>query len=106
MFVQLASGFTDPTGYVAKHLQLDLTDPANPVQMGALDIGKSRSHHGECLSGDGMFFFVANNLDGTVTQINGETGAVMKTLTTGANPRTVATWHGHEGPSHQSGPIE
>jgi hypothetical protein len=106
MYVQLASGFTDPTGMVAKHLVLDLTDPANPVQISAVDIGQSRSHHGECLSGDNEFFFVANNLDGTVTQLNAVAGTVTKTLTVKANPRTVATWHEHEGPSHQTGPVE
>jgi hypothetical protein len=106
MFIQLASGFADPTGYANKHLVVDLTNPTNPVQTAALDIGKSRSHHGECLSGDDEFFFVANSLDGTVTQINPNSATVTKTLTVRANPRTVATWHEHEGPSHQTGPVD
>lgn len=105
MFVQMASS-TDTNTYASKHLVLDLADPANPVQTGALDIGKSRSHHGESLSGDGRYFFVANNLDGTVTQIDAGTAQVSKTLTVRANPRTVATWGEAEGPSPATGPLE
>ncbi len=106
LYVQLASGFTDPTGSAAKHLVLDITDLANPIQIASLDIGKSRSHHGECLSGDDKYFFVANNLDGTVTQIDAAAGKVTKALTVRANPRTLATWHEHDGPSHHYGPLE
>ena len=105
MFVQMASS-TDATTYAAKHLVLDLTDPADPVQTGALDIGKSLSHHGETLSGDAKHFFVANNLDGTVTQIDAVLATVTGTLTVRANPRTLATWGQAEGPSPSTGPVE
>lgn len=105
MFVQMASS-TDTSTYASKHLVLDISDPANPVQTGALAVGKSLSHHGESLSGDGRHFFVANNLDGTVTQIDAATAQVSKTLTVRANPRTLATWGEEEGPSPATGPLE
>ena len=85
---------------------LDIGNPANPVQTASLDIGKSSQHHGESLSGDNKFFFVANNLDGTVTQINAAAGTVAKTLAVRAKPVTLATWGEEEGPSHSSGPLE
>jgi DNA-binding beta-propeller fold protein YncE len=58
------------------------------------------------LSGDNKLFFVANNLDGTVTQINAAEGTVAKTLTVRAKPVSVATWGEEEGPSHSFGPLE
>ncbi len=110
MFVQLASGAGAATS-ASKHLVLDITNPALPVLTAGLDIGKSVSHHGEALSGNeetgiSSYFFVTNNSDGTVTQIDPTLGTVMATITVKANPRTVATWHQHDGPSHQTGPVE
>ncbi len=104
MYVQMASG-SDETHYADKHLVLDISDPAAPEQTGALGIGRSLSHHGEALSGDDAWFFVANNLDGTVTQIDAGAATVARTLTVGANPRTVATWGEAEGPGHLAGPL-
>jgi YVTN family beta-propeller protein len=106
MYVQTASGFADPTGEATKHLVVDLTDPANPVQSGALDIGRSRSHHDDILTGDGKWTLVTNNLENTVTVIDAALGTVAKTMTVTQGPATIATWHEHEGPSHQVGPLE
>jgi hypothetical protein len=58
------------------------------------------------LSGDGRFLFEADNLDGTVTQIDAEAGRVVKTIPVKANPKTLATWGQAEGPGRQTGPIE
>jgi hypothetical protein len=106
MFVQMGTARTDSTGSTAKHAVLDISNPASPVQTASLDIGKSAQHHGETLSGDNRLFFVANNLDGTVTQINAAAGTVAKTLTVRAKPTSVATWGEDEGPSHAFGPLE
>jgi hypothetical protein len=106
MYVQLGTVRGDSTGSSEKHLILDITDPAKPVQKASLDIGKSAQHHGEALSGDKKVFFVANNLDGTVTQINAAAGTVAKTLTVRPKPISVATWGEDEGPSHPSGTLE
>jgi hypothetical protein len=106
MYVQLGTARADTNSSAAKHMVLDITNPANPVQKASLDIGKSYRHHGEAISGDKKVFFVANNLDGTVSQINAAAGTVTKTLTVRANPSTVATWGEEEGPSQASGPLE
>jgi hypothetical protein len=106
MYVQMGTVRGDSTGSTAKHVVLDIGNPANPVQTASVDIGKSAQHHGESLSGDNKLFFVANNLDGTVTQINAAAGTVAKILTVRAKPNSVATWGEHEGPSHASGLLE
>jgi hypothetical protein len=106
MYVQLATVRTDSTGSAAKHLVLDIANPAHPVQTASLGIGKSAKQHGEAMSGDQKFFFVTNNLDGTVTQIDATSGKVAKTLAVRASPSTVATWGQDEGPSHAFGPLE
>lgn len=106
LYVQVSTSRSDSTGSTSKHLVLDITNPANPVQTASLNIGKSAKLHGITLSGDKKFLFVANNVDGTVTQINGATGTVVKTLTVGANPSVLATWGELEGPSLPMGPLE
>jgi hypothetical protein len=106
LYVQLGTARGDSTGSSAKHVVLDITNPANPVQKASLDIGKSALHHGEAMSGDMKVFFVANNLDGTVSQIDAAAGKVTKTLTVRAKPNTLATWGEVEGPSHNTGPLE
>jgi hypothetical protein len=106
MYVQMGTVRGDSAGFAAKHVVLDIGNPANPVQTASVDIGKSAQHHGEVLSGDNKLFFVANNLDGTVTQINAAEGTVAKTLTVRAKPVSVATWGEEEGPSHSFGPLE
>jgi hypothetical protein len=58
------------------------------------------------LIGDGERYFVANNLDGTVTEIDCETHEVARTLRVRDRPAALATYQEHEGPGHQSGPIE
>jgi hypothetical protein len=104
MYVQMASS-SDTSTYADRHLVLDISDPAAPEQTGALDIGRSLSHHGETLSGDDAWLFVANNLDGTVSQIDASAASVTRTLTVKPNPRTLATWGEAEGPSHLTGPL-
>jgi hypothetical protein len=106
MYCHLATARGDSTGYVTKHLVLDITDPANPVQSPSLSIGKSNGLHGESMNGDKKLFFVSNNLDGTVAEVDAAAGTVIKTLTVRAAPRTIATWGDDEGPSETFGPIE
>lgn len=104
MYIQVASG-SDSISYATKHLVVDIANPALPVQIGAIGIGKSRSHHGEALAGDLEWLIVANNLDGTVSKINAVSGVLTSTITVKASPKTVTTWHEHKGPSIQTGPV-
>jgi len=106
MFVTLAGGFMVDDARVRRQLVLDLTDPAHPTQLFALEVGVSTSYHGDTLSGDGERFFVANNLEGTVTEIDCHSHEVLRTLTVRDRPMVLATWAEDEGPSHQTGPIE
>jgi DNA-binding beta-propeller fold protein YncE len=105
LFVQTAGGYGVTTARTRQELALDISDPANPVQLPSIGIGLSTGYHSETLSGDGKYLFETNNLDGTVTQIDAEAWTVLKTLTVKATPKAVATWGKVEGPSHQTGPF-
>ncbi len=104
LFVGVAGGFGVATARVRQQLVVDVTDPANPVQLASIPTGASSGHHGDALSGDGERFFVVNNADSSITEIDTQTLAVSRTLSVRANPRTIASYGDAEGPSDQVGP--
>jgi DNA-binding beta-propeller fold protein YncE len=106
MFVTLAGGYGVDDARVRRQIVLDMSDRARPVQLPSLAIGTSTSYHGDALSGDGTRLFVANNLDATITEIDCETHEVVRTLGVRNRPSALATYQEHEGPGHQTGPIE
>jgi YVTN family beta-propeller protein len=106
LYIGTAGGFDEPDARVRQELVVDITDPANPVQRNSIGTGASVSHHDDTISGDGRFVFVANNKDGTVTQIDTTTNLVTTTIAVKPTPQTVTTFGTAEGPSHQTGPVE
>jgi YVTN family beta-propeller protein len=106
MFITLAGGYMVEDARVRRELVLDISEPAGPEQLASIAVGASTGYHGDALSGDGEHLFVANNMDGTVTEIDPATGEVVRTLSVRDRPEVLATWQEHEGPGHQTGPIE
>jgi YVTN family beta-propeller protein len=105
LFVGLAGAYGDAKARVRQELVLDLKDPASPAQLASIPVGASTGHHDDKMSGDGKRVFVANNVDGTVTQIDAVTHEVKATIKVKDNPRTLATFGSVEGPSTQTGPL-
>lgn len=105
LYITPAGGFGVADARVRQELVVDITDPWAPVQVASIAVGASTGHHGDALSGDGKYLFVTNNVDGTVTQLDAATRAVVRTLTTEAQPKTLATFGEAEGPSVQVGPL-
>jgi YVTN family beta-propeller protein len=105
LFITLAGGFDVESARVRQQLIIDITNPAAPLQLPSIPVGASTGYHGDALSGDGRWLFVANNVDGTVTQIDVGGASVAATLTVAAKPATLATFGSVEGPSVQTGPI-
>jgi hypothetical protein len=105
LYVTTAGGFQNDEARVRQHLFVDISDPTDPVQLPSVEVGTSTGYHGDSLSGDGKWLFVANNIDGTVTQIDTAKLAVKKTLKVKAKPAVLATYGSEEGPSVQTGPI-
>jgi YVTN family beta-propeller protein len=106
MFIAVSGAYMLATGRVRQHLVLDLSDPSSPVQLPSIPVGTSTSDRATEISGDGKFLFVADPIDGTVTQIDVATRAVTRTLKVRDMPLMVATYGTAEGPSLQQGPIE
>ena len=106
LFITLAGGFQVASARVRQVVVVDISSPANPVQLASIPTGASTGHHGDALSGDGKWLFVADNVDNTVTQIDVAARAVAKTIPVRATPQTVATFGSAEGPSPQTGPIQ
>lgn len=105
LFVTAAGGFMVAAARVRQHLVVDVSDPRNPVQKPSIPVGTSNGYHGDALSGDGKFLFVANQLDGTVTEVDTASLSVTRTLTVQAKPSVLCTFGTAEGPSEQTGPI-
>jgi YVTN family beta-propeller protein len=105
LFVTPAGGHGVADARVRMELVVDVTDPANPVQLASIPIGTGTGHVGDTLSGDHKWLLTANNVDGTVTVIDTATRAVARTIVTKATPKTIATWGAAVGPSHQTGPV-
>lgn len=105
LYVTTAGGFQNDEARVRQHLFVDISDPTDPVQLASIAVDTSTGYHGDSLSGDGKWLFVANNMDGTVTQIDTAKLAVKKTLAVKAKPAVLATYGSEEGPSVQTGPI-
>ena len=105
LFITAAGGFMVAAARVRQHLVVDVSDPSNPVQKPSIPVGVSNGYHGDALSGDGKYLLVANQLDGTVTQVDTATLGVVRTLTVQAKPTVLATYGTAEGPGEQTGPI-
>jgi hypothetical protein len=105
LFITLAGGFEVESARVRQELVLDLSDPAAPVQLPSIAVGTSTGYHGDSLSGDGRWLFIANNIDDTVTQIDAAGSDVVRTWSVENNPKVLATFGSQEGPSVQTGPI-
>ncbi len=105
LFITLAGGFEVESARVRQELVLDVSDPAAPVQLPSIAVGTSTGYHGDTLSGNGRWLFVANNVDGTVTQVDVASASVTRTWTVEAKPEVLATFGSMEGPSVQTGPI-
>jgi hypothetical protein len=105
LFITLAGGFELESARVRQHVVVDISEPAAPVQLPSIPVGTSTGYHGDSLSGDGRWLFIANNLDGTVTQVDAATDQVVRTWTVQAKPEVLATFGTREGPSVQTGPI-
>jgi len=99
-------GNGDTAGYSMHRHVFDVTDPKHPRQLPSIEVGKSRGHHPETLSGDGKWLIEGDNLDNTVTVIDVEAGKVAKTFGVVNAPSTLSTWGEVEGPSHPTGPVE
>jgi hypothetical protein len=105
LFITLAGGFDVESARVRQQLVIDITNPAVPVQLPSIPVGASTGYHGDTLSGDGRWLFVANNMDGTVTQIDAGGLSVVRTWTVATKPEVLATYGTVEGPSIQTGPM-
>jgi DNA-binding beta-propeller fold protein YncE len=105
LFITLAGGFDVDSARVRQQLVIDITSPAAPAQLPSIPVGTSTGYHGDALSGDGRWLFVANNIDDTVTQIDAADASVVRTSTVAARPQVLATYGSLEGPSIQTGPI-
>jgi hypothetical protein len=105
LFITLAGGFEVESARVRQQLVIDIANPAAPVQLPSIPVGASTGYHGDTLSGDGRWLFVANNMDDTVTQIDVAGLSVVRTWTVAARPQVLATYGSLEGPSIQTGPL-
>jgi hypothetical protein len=105
LFITLAGGFEVAEARVRQQLVLDISDPAAPLQLPSIPVGTSTGYHGDSLSGDGRWLFVANNIDDTVTQVDAVSRDIVRTWQVKTNPKVLATFGTLEGPSVQTGPI-
>jgi YVTN family beta-propeller protein len=104
MFITLAGGFGVEDARTRFEVVLDISDPRAPAQLASIPVGAGTGHVNDALSGDGKWVFVANTIDGTVSQIDTATLTVAATLNVLDGPRQVASYGSNEGPSHQTGP--
>jgi hypothetical protein len=105
LFVGVAGGFGADDARVDQHVVLDMTNPAQPVQLPSIQMGVSTGHSSDALSGDGAHLFCVDAVDETITEVDPATRAVVRTLEVGASPKVVTTYGSAEGPSPQEGPI-
>ena len=105
LYITPAGGFMVADARVRQEIAVDLSWPEHPVQLVSIPVGASSGHHGDALSGDGKYLFVTNSIDGTVTQIDAASREVVRTITTLAQPKALATFGNAEGPSAQTGPL-
>ena len=106
LFITVAGGFEVEPARVRQQLVFDLADPAAPRQLPSIPVGASTGYHGDSLSGDGRWLFIANNIDDTVTQIDVNSLDVVRTWPVESRPQTLATFGSAEGPSIQIGPLD
>lgn len=105
LFISTSGGFMNADARVDQLVVLDTSDPAKPKQLASIEVGVHTDHSSSALSGDGQALFVVHTIDGTVSMIDTETRKVVRTITVGDKPKTVATYGSAEGPSEQTGPI-
>ncbi len=106
LYIPTSGGFGVDDAEVDQVLVLDTSNPARPEQLESLTVGVHTSHSSAALSGDARWLFVAGSVDGTVTKVDLNTGAVAERLDLGGKPVVLATFGSEEGPSQVTGPIE
>jgi YVTN family beta-propeller protein len=105
LYVTPAGAFGDVDSRVRLELVVDISDPAAPAQRASIPVGASTGHHGDALSPEGRFLFIANNVDNTVSQIDTTTNTVVRTFNVPVNPKTLSLFHADVGPTEHVGPI-
>jgi YVTN family beta-propeller protein len=105
LFLALSTPSSDAMARVRQHVIVDISSPAAPVQLPSVQVGATNGQRGTAVTADGKFLFVADTVDNTVTQIDVETLAVVRTLPVKETPSQVATYGTVEGPNLQVGPV-
>lgn len=106
LYISVGGGFGVMDARARQEILVDITNPADPRQLASVPVGDSTSHHGDALSGDGKYLFVANTVSNSVTVIDTSNNTVARTIMTQVKPLTVGSFGASEGPSAQTGPIE
>lgn len=104
LFVTLGGGFEVASARVRQQVLVDISDPANPIQLPSVKTGVGTGHRADAITADGRFFFATNTSEGTVTQIDVAARTVAATIVVKPTPLTLATF-GPAGPSEHTGPI-
>jgi YVTN family beta-propeller protein len=105
LYVTPAGAFGDADSRVRQELVVDISQPDAPAQRASIPVGASTGHHGDALSPEGRFLFIANNVDNTVSQIDTATNTVVRTFNVPTNPKTLSLFHSDVGPTEHVGPI-
>ncbi len=105
LYVTPAGAFGDADSRVRQELVVDISQPAAPAQRTSIIVGASTGHHGDALSPDGRFLFIANNVDNTVSQIDTSTNTVVRSFNVPINPKTLSLFYAEVGPTEHVGPI-
>ena len=105
LYVGVAGGFEVADARVDQHVVVDTRDPADPVQLESLPMGVSTGHSDDALSGDGRLLVCVDSVDNSLTLVDAAACDRLGTITTGDNPKAVATFGSKEVPSEQTGPF-
>ncbi|WP_224246989.1 YncE family protein [Hyalangium gracile] len=105
LFITASAATDDVSSRVRQELVVDVSQPFSWVQRASIAVGESTGTHGDALSPDGRSLYVANNVDGTVSELDTGTLSVVRTLTLSVIARTMSLFSSEHGPSEHVGPI-
>lgn len=105
VFISLNGGFADPSSRSRQQLVVDLSTPEQPAQLPSISTGAGTGHRGAAMTGDHRLLFVANEAEGSVTQISCSGMNAHRTFDVGGTPSAMATWGPESGPSCQHGAV-
>jgi YVTN family beta-propeller protein len=80
LYITVSTSSREPNSRSRQLLVLNVSDPSTPQQQDSIEVGAAQGYRAQAMMGDGRYLFIANNIDGTISQVDTTTNTVVRTI--------------------------